>query len=187
MNGRVRRILFFTSLCLTAVPAGAAPARAGGGCHPGAVPDAGRAVRGTEVQMAMMCFEPRVLAVQPGTSVRFTNDDRMGHVVIGTGWGAADELALGESMDHRFSEPGIHPYSCYLHPGMNGAIVVGDIASASAPTSAEPQESAPATSAELASSASSGGGSAGPFLAAGGIAGGIVGSLATRRRRKPSR
>lgn len=166
MNGGVRRILLFASLCLTVLPA--APAGAGGGCHSGDLPDVRRAVSGTEVEMAMMCFQPRVLAVPPGTSVRFTNDDQAVHVVIGTGWGTGDELALGEWVDHRFTQPGIYPYSCYLHPGMNGAIVVGD--------------AAPAPSAVLAASSASGRGLAIPALAIGGIAGTVLGSVATRRR-----
>ena len=38
--------------------------------------------------------------------------------------GGRDAIEMGESVTHRFGEPGIYPYQCYLHPGMVGAIVV---------------------------------------------------------------
>ena len=183
MNGGVRRVLIIASLCLTALPAGAA--HAGGGCHSGGRPDAGRAVTGTEVQMTRICFEPPVLAVQPGTTVRFTNQDEVVHVVAGTGWGSTDELAAGQWMEHRFLRPGIYPYTCYLHPGMNGAVVVGEAGPASTPAAAATPASAPAPPVEVAATSTStaGGRSALPLLGVGGVTGAVVGSVVTRRRR----
>lgn len=180
MNGGVRRTLLFALLFLTALPA--APAGAGGGCHSGDGPGAGRAVAGTEVQMAMMCFQPRVVAVPPGTTVRFTNQDEVVHVVVGTGWGSGDQLATGQSVEHRFPEAGIYPYSCYLHPGMNGAVVVGD--AAPAPVTVPAPTPSPA---ELAASSTTRDHSAVPLLAVGGGVGAVVGAAVTRRRHRRSR
>jgi hypothetical protein len=41
-------------------------------------------------------------------------------------WGNADDIAEGESVAYAFDNPGVYPYFCILHPGMVGAIVVGD-------------------------------------------------------------
>jgi hypothetical protein len=32
----------------------------------------------------------------------------------------------GETVSYRFDQDGVYPYSCLIHPGMVGAIVVGD-------------------------------------------------------------
>jgi len=37
------------------------------------------------------------------------------------------ELQPGASISYTFDEAGVHPYACALHPGMSGAIVVGDL------------------------------------------------------------
>src|SRR5918999_5633531 len=125
MNGRMQRILLLASLFMAAWPA--TPAEAGGGCH-SAGPEFARATAGTAVEMEGMCFLPGVLAVDPGATVRFTNSDEVAHVVVGTGWGTTSPIAWNETVEHRFPEAGTYPYSCYLHPGMNGAIVVGQAA-----------------------------------------------------------
>jgi uncharacterized membrane protein len=49
-------------------------------------------------------------------------------------WGTPWERPFqeGDTAEFTFSEAGIYPYSCYLHIGMAGAIVVGDGRSAAA-------------------------------------------------------
>ena len=99
--------------------AGAAPAGAGGGCHdPGPTEGSGQTVA-----LAMNCMTPRVLRAQPG-AVTFVNRDEVVHNVVGSAWGA-DELRPGDSFTETLAA-GIHPYSCTLHPGMVGTVVVGD-------------------------------------------------------------
>jgi hypothetical protein len=56
-------------------------------------------------------------------------------VVVGVGWGAGTQLASGDSTSHRFDEEGAFPYTCNLHPGMNGVVLVGDT---EAPLTTEP-------------------------------------------------
>ena len=83
---------------------------------------------GTRVDIKDLCFITTVLHVQPGDSVTWTNRDAMDHTVTGANgsWGSYSPLPLGKSETHRFDASGVYPYFCELHPGMVGAIVVGD-------------------------------------------------------------
>ncbi len=56
------------------------------------------------------------------------NRDAYPHTVTGANlaWGDYSELATGQSVSHLFRTPGTFPYYCLLHPGMIGAVVVGD-------------------------------------------------------------
>jgi plastocyanin len=99
-------------------------ASAGGGCH--IPPTIGR---GDSVDIADLCFDATVLYVEPGTDVTWTNRDAMTHVVVGVGdsWGdPGASLSRGDTLRYRFDHDGVYPYSCLIHPGMVGAIVVGD-------------------------------------------------------------
>jgi plastocyanin len=97
------------------------PARAGGGCHGSTQPSGS----GTTVALAMNCMTPRVLHAPAGTTIRFVNNDPVTHNLVGDNWGV-DELRPGKEYAHDFP-PGVHAYSCTIHPGMVGAIVVGDL------------------------------------------------------------
>ena len=176
MNGRVQRILLFGSLVLAVAPV--TPAVAGGGCHSAGLESA-KPVAKTTVDMEGMCFLPGVITVDPGTTVRFTNYDDLAHVVVGTGWGARTEVAPGEGVEQRFEEPGTYAYSCYLHPGMNGAVVVGQ-AAAAARTPVAPSPAAPGPAALAASSTAADGVDLG-MLALGGLGGAVFGATASRR------
>ncbi|MGH9023594.1 MAG: cupredoxin domain-containing protein [Acidimicrobiia bacterium] len=121
-----------------AVPVGTAWAGGGGACHAPIGSSTGTA--GTVVEMRASCFGPSVLRVPVGTTVRFVNRDPMPHVVIGTGWGSHEQIQPGESMEYRLTKPGVQPYSCNLHPAMNGAVVVEDDQSASEVAARVPEE-----------------------------------------------
>ncbi len=108
---------------LVVVPTG--PATAGGGCHRDAAEGQAEGF-GSTVEMRENCFTPTVLRVEPGTDVSFVNRDEQAHQVDGVGWGGGIVMAPGTSFASRFDQPGTYPYSCHLHPGMNGAVVVGD-------------------------------------------------------------
>jgi plastocyanin len=104
--------------------AGGRPALAGGGgCFQAETQGAG-----TTVTLAERCFGPTVLYVQPGDTVTWKNADGMRHVVAGSvnSWGAPVNLDNGQATTHRFATAGIFPYSCPLHFGMNGVVIVGD-------------------------------------------------------------
>ena len=127
MNGRVQRTLLLSAVFLAATPL--APAEAGGGCH-SAGSELTETVAATAVEMKGNCFHPAVLAVAEGATVRFTNNDEVNHVVVGTRWALPGEIRPGQAAEHRFLARGTFPYSCYLHPGMNGVVLVSEPAPA---------------------------------------------------------
>lgn len=103
----------------------ASPASAGGYCAGGPFADAS----GDQVVMKQDCFGPTVLRVEPGATVRFRNLDGHPHTVggaAGTFGEAHGEISPGQTVAYRFADPGVFPYFCVLHPGMTGAVVVGD-------------------------------------------------------------
>ena len=59
--------------------------------------------------------------------MRFLNTAVVNHLVVGEaqGWGTERELVPGQELQRTFGTKGVFPYSCPLHPGMVGAIVVG--------------------------------------------------------------
>jgi plastocyanin len=97
-------------------------AQAGGGCH--AQP--GGEGSGNAVSIENCSFEPAVLRVDPGTKVTFTNKEGLPHTVTGADWGEHDYLNIGDTLTLTFAKDGTYAYSCILHPGMVGAVVVGD-------------------------------------------------------------
>lgn len=103
---------------------GVAPARAGGGfCHGAPVTDTST----DRVVIADFCFTPTIVRVGLGDAVTWLNKDGTLHLVAGAnGSWVGDELHLGDRTTVRFVKAGIYPYLCSLHPGMVGAVVVGD-------------------------------------------------------------
>jgi plastocyanin len=98
------------------------PASAGGGCHQESLTEGD----GDTVAMSEACFDPGVLRVDPGTEVTFVNQDPMTHNVSATGWGFFGEMNKGDTFQATFDDEGVFPFACTYHPGMTGAIVVGD-------------------------------------------------------------
>ena len=71
-------------------------------------------------------FDPPTLTVQPGTTVKWTNNGKHPHTVTDRG-GKFDsgDIAPGASYTVTFSTPGTYKYYCKHHKGMEGTIVVG--------------------------------------------------------------
>jgi len=116
-----KRFVLASGVLLLAGGVLAPSAGAGGGCH-----RAQSEGEGTVVRMVEMCFSPTVLRVAPGDTVTFENADAVQHVVTGVGWGSSELLGLGDSITETFERPGAYPYTCNLHAGMNGVVLVGD-------------------------------------------------------------
>jgi hypothetical protein len=76
--------------------------------------------------MSGACFTPTSLRIAPGGAVTFVNRDPMTHNVGGIGWGDLEDMVEGDAFTATFADPGVYPYACSYHPGMTGAIVVGD-------------------------------------------------------------
>jgi plastocyanin len=116
-------VAFATTIAVGSL-SGVAEASGGGGCG-GPVTDS----HGTTVQIRNFCFGPTILRVRPGTKVTFVNRDPFPHTVLGANaaWGGFDAIRkrLGP-VSYRFMRSGVYPYVCTYHPGMVGAIVVGD-------------------------------------------------------------
>jgi plastocyanin len=120
----VKRALAVGVFAILALSLWAPGANAGGGCHSEQFTDA----KGVKVDLSDACFTPTVIRVQPGQSVTWTNRDDMAHTVTGVagGWGTYDEMSLNDTKTYRFQTSGVFPYFCVIHPGMVGAVVVGD-------------------------------------------------------------
>jgi plastocyanin len=117
----VRRTILAAALAAVPLLASAPPATAGGGCHMGVTTGTG-----DTVAMVDACFTPTTLRVEPGTTVTWINEDPMTHNVMANGWGHFEPMEQGDVARATFDDPGIYPYACTYHPGMSGAIVVGD-------------------------------------------------------------
>jgi plastocyanin len=120
----VKRALAVGVFAVMALSLWAPMASAGGGCHSGLFVDA----KGVKVDLRELCFTPTVIRVQPGQSVTWTNRDDTAHTVTGVAgmWGTYDPLSLNDKVTYRFQNSGVFPYFCLIHPGMVGAVVVGD-------------------------------------------------------------
>lgn len=182
----MRRLFALVSLTLSAFAVGvgvAAQAGAGGGGGCQEMTEGS----GDAVELVGFCFTPSVLRVMPGTEVSWTNEDQVDHVVTGTGWGLDANLGAGDSGTHRFDEAGTYPYTCYLHPGMNGVVLVGDEASASLRSVSDDQDGMAGVALDSSAPIARTGGDASPIGAGAigalaGLAGGVVGSHLWSRR-----
>jgi plastocyanin len=102
-----------------------APAAAGGGtCHSAPVTDTST----DRVYMAENCFTPTIVRIDIGDRVTWTNKDAVAHAVVGANgsWGRYEDISQGGTTAVRFDASGVYPYFCYIHPGMIGAVVVGN-------------------------------------------------------------
>jgi plastocyanin len=190
-----RRVLFLVASLglliagsLATVPA----ALGGGGCHAEMTGAAHNDAATSVVRMDVCSFEPTVARVPVGAEVTFLNTAELDHVVAGRGnsWGSVN-LRPGMKYASAFNEAGVFPYSCPLHPGMVGAIVVGDAAMAPAAAVDTPADEVDTAGAATSTAATATGGTGvDPALAVGlgGLSGLAIlglGLLAVRRRRDP--
>jgi plastocyanin len=163
------------------------PALAGGGCHGGLTQG-----EGDTVEMSKACFGPSILRVDPGTEVTFMNLDPVVHNVSANGWGQLDDMHQGDAFTATFREDGIYPFACSYHPGMTGAIVVGEGVgvgsgtSVMGPSTVTDTDTGAADGGETATATNSSSDSASPTgWVAGGVLGlalGAGGALLWRRR-----
>jgi Cu+-exporting ATPase len=95
----------------------------------------------TEVHMAMVgqrttpempdLFRGGVKTIKAGTTITFINDDNdhAHNIISGTRQAPTKDfysglLQPGQRWQYTFTTPGVYPYFCSLHPGMDGAITV---------------------------------------------------------------
>jgi plastocyanin len=116
----LRSLLLMVGLTIPWIAA-AVPAAAGGGCRLGATEGTGETIT-----MVDACFTPTILHADPGREITWVNKDAFVHNVTANDWGHFDDLAQGDRFSTTFDEPGVYPFACTYHPGMSGAVVVGD-------------------------------------------------------------
>ena len=174
-----RGVLLWTLVVLAAVMGIPGVAWAGGGCHGGVTENDATGQEDATIEMVDACFTATVTTVDPGTPVTFVNMDEFVHNVGGNQWGHFDDLHGGDTYRVSFDEAGTYPFACSYHPGMTGAIVVGDGkgAGSGAGISVEPFE-APRPETVTRVVAASGGLSA-ASLAVAAIIGGLFGAVLT--------
>jgi plastocyanin len=133
MNNRGKEAPMSTRQAVRAVLAAAAvfaflpsvPAQAGGYCQEGKASEG----TGNTVRTEKNCFLPTVLRAETGSEVTWVNDDLEAHTVTGAGgaWGSGHkEVAPDQKMAFKFDTPGVYSYTCLIHPGMTGTVVVGN-------------------------------------------------------------
>jgi plastocyanin len=118
----IRRAFLTLVLCGTVLTLPSPALAGGGGCVE--VTEG----TGSTVELLNYCITPTVLRVEPGETVTFVNRDETKHVLSSSGyaWGSDGYMRTDEAFTATFSKNGVYPYQCYLHPGMAGAVVVGD-------------------------------------------------------------
>jgi plastocyanin len=127
---RIARLLTLPALLalsFTGTPA----ASAGNPCFHGYDMPPSTTEPGTEVKLMPCAFQPTVTVVAVGTAVSFFNGPDYTHLITGAAqeWGSPDvEIQPNQTVTYTFDTAGVYPYACVLHPGMSGAIVVGDLA-----------------------------------------------------------
>src|SRR5262245_10978669 len=84
-----------------------------------------RAVSPAVVDIKDSKYLPPTLTVAVGTTVRWTNRDEESHTVtFDTERAGSAGLERNEDYTHTFTKAGVYPYTCCLHPFMQGTIVV---------------------------------------------------------------
>jgi plastocyanin len=129
----MRRSLLAAALALGSILLASAPAVAGGGGCADVTSGHSAAV-----DLKGLCLFPTLVRVPSGGGeVTFTNYDEVDHVVVGAGfaWGSDGIMHQSDSFTARFARDGVYPFQCYLHPGMSGAVLVGDANARGAATS----------------------------------------------------
>jgi len=98
------------------------------------------------VQIVGFAFNPASVTVTTGTTVAWTNADRVPHTVTALD-GSFDSSIFdpGSSFTQTFNTPGAFPYQCLLHPAMQGEVIVTGEAIATTPAPATSVPEAPPT------------------------------------------
>ena len=82
-------------------------------------------VAATEVEMVKSYrFDPKVIEIESGDTVTWTNEDNFTHTVQVKGQDD-HKVEQGESVEITFDEPGTYDYVCTLHrQDMDGTVIV---------------------------------------------------------------
>lgn len=122
MRNRTLRVLVIVGVVLSVIAllAGCSSGKGGTG---GTGNTGGGSGSGPTVVEQNLSFQPSTLEVKVGDTVTFTNEDSAPHEVSIDGQNLGQQ-AQGESVSWKASKAGSYPYTCVIHPSMNGEIVV---------------------------------------------------------------
>ncbi len=86
----------------------------------------------SEISAIDNAFDPGIVRIQPGGSVRWSNDGNSPHTVTADdGSYDSGNLDPGATYTKEFDQPGVYTYFCKYHGapgvGMTGIVVVGDV------------------------------------------------------------
>ena len=86
----------------------------------------GGAAQTVKVSMKNIEFNPKDANVSKGGTVKWTNDDSVGHDVTASSFksGAPGGIKQGDTFEQTFDTASTFSYRCTVHPGMNGTVVV---------------------------------------------------------------
>ncbi len=94
-------------------------------------PSGGAAGKTASVQLKNIAFTPTAVTVAKGGTVKWTNEDSVGHDVTkesGPGpkfkSGAAGGLQKGDTFQQKFTTAGTVHYVCTVHPNMKATVTV---------------------------------------------------------------
>jgi plastocyanin len=77
------------------------------------------------VSIKGFAFNPKSLTVAAGTTVVWTNNDKVAHTSTSdTGIWDSGHIQPGKTFSHTFATAGTFSYHCNIHPSMKGSIVV---------------------------------------------------------------
>ncbi|HUP18127.1 MAG TPA: cupredoxin domain-containing protein [Acidimicrobiia bacterium] len=84
------------------------------------------------VQVADMAFTPASVSITAGSTVTWTNNDTVPHIVSFGDQGpqSSEVIDPGGTFSATFEEAGSFAYLCTLHPGMSGVVEVVDVEAA---------------------------------------------------------
>lgn len=78
-----------------------------------------------EVFIQDMAFNPSVITIAAGTTIKWTNKDFVAHTVTSNaGVFASGTLATGDTFSFTFTIAGSYPYHCTPHPTMTATVIV---------------------------------------------------------------
>lgn len=75
-----------------------------------------------EIETRRQSFEPAAVEVEAGTTVTWRFSDGIPHDVTSDLF--KSEAKSEGTFTHTFEEPGTYSYTCTLHPGMDGQVIV---------------------------------------------------------------
>jgi plastocyanin len=93
-------------------------------CSP-AASSAPSAATGTAVSIVTFTFQPATLTVAVGTTITWTNNDTVAHIVTADdGSFESKKIAPGGTFSHAFATAGAIAYHCAIHASMKATVTV---------------------------------------------------------------